>query len=72
VFKVSHIKNAAGTLSFLISAALPKLVYTPNDDEVPLDLTQAFVKSLEMFMLAQAQECVWQKAIMDGTSSDSK
>jgi programmed cell death 6-interacting protein len=42
---------------------LPSLEFTPDED-IPLDLTDAFVKSLEFLMLAQAQECVWQKAVM--------
>jgi len=32
---------------------------------MPADLTEAFVASLELLMLAQAQECVWQRAVMD-------
>ena len=31
---------------------------------MPDDLTEAFVTSLELLMLAQAQECVWQKAVL--------
>jgi programmed cell death 6-interacting protein len=53
---------AAGTLSFLRTQVLPKLAYSPEDEEIPLDLSSAFVQGLEWLMLAQAQECVWQKA----------
>lgn len=28
------------------------------------ELTESFLHSLEYLMLAQAQECVWQKAVM--------
>jgi programmed cell death 6-interacting protein len=45
------------------------MIYKPGD-EVPLDVTEAFIKSLETLMLAQAQECIWQKAVMDGMSSN--
>ena len=31
---------------------------------MPDDLTEPFVTSLELLMLAQAQECVWQKAVL--------
>jgi programmed cell death 6-interacting protein len=53
---------AAGTLSFLKSSALPKLVFSPDDEEIPMDLSDAFVQGLEWLMLAQAQECSWQMA----------
>lgn len=53
---------AAGTLSFLLSSAIPKLALPPDSDEVPLDLSEPFIKSLEWLMLAQAQECSWQMA----------
>jgi hypothetical protein len=39
-------------------------VYPPGHVEVPLDLSGYFVQSLEFLMLAQAQECVWQKAVL--------
>lgn len=55
-------KLSAGTLSYLNNAILPKIVYPPDDDEIPLDLSTAFVQGLESLMLAQAQECSWQLA----------
>lgn len=33
-------------------------------DDEPTELSEPFVKSLEYLMLAQAQECVWQRAVM--------
>ncbi|PFH52959.1 hypothetical protein AMATHDRAFT_138650 [Amanita thiersii Skay4041] len=51
---------AAGTLSYLLAAAM--LNIPQGTENVPLDLTQPFVKSLEWLMLAQAQECSWQLA----------
>ena len=56
-------QSAAGTFNFL-SSVLPSLEFAPGDEDIPLDLTKFFVKSLELLMLAQAQECVWQKAVM--------
>lgn len=53
---------AAGTISFLRSSAIPKLVFSPDDEEIPLDLSDAFLQGLEWLMLAQAQECSWQMA----------
>lgn len=31
---------------------------------MPLELSEAFVGHLEALMLAQAQECAWQRAVM--------
>ncbi|KIM39855.1 hypothetical protein M413DRAFT_19615 [Hebeloma cylindrosporum] len=58
----ANYQQAAGTLAFLRSSVLPKLVYSPDDDLLPLDLSNDFVKALEWLMLAQAQECSWQLA----------
>lgn len=55
-------QNAAGSFSFMISTVIPKLVYSPDDETVALDLSESFLKSLEWLMLAQAQECSWQLA----------
>ena len=57
-------QNAAGTLAYLISSGVPRLRFSLDDEERPLDLTEPFAKSLEWLMLAQAQECVWQRAVM--------
>src|ERR1700722_4259506 len=57
-------QNAAGTLSFLLSSAVPNLQRSLGGAELPSDLSYAFVKSMEWLMLAQAQECVWQKAVI--------
>ncbi|EPQ54076.1 BRO1-domain-containing protein [Gloeophyllum trabeum ATCC 11539] len=63
---LAHYQNAAGTFAFLASSAVPPLRNTLREEEqLPLDLTEAFVKSLESLMLAQAQECTWQRAKLD-------
>lgn len=41
---------------------LPKLVLSPDNKEISLDLSDAFLKCAEWLMLAQAQECSWQLA----------
>lgn len=64
---LSPVQTAAGTFNFLLSSALPSLEFAPDDEDIPLDLTEAFVKSLEFLMLAQAQECAWQKAVVGKT-----
>jgi programmed cell death 6-interacting protein len=47
----------------LIFSATPKLSLGKTDKEMPWDLTEPFLKSLEWLMLAQAQECIWQMAL---------
>jgi programmed cell death 6-interacting protein len=53
---------AAGVLSFLKTSGLPKLLYSPEDEDIPRDISDAFATALELLMLAQAQECSWQLA----------
>jgi programmed cell death 6-interacting protein len=36
---------------------------------LPSDLTELALKSLEVLMLAQAQECVWQRAILGSSGA---
>lgn len=43
---------------------LPKLTFGSDEEEIPMDLTEHFVQSMEWLMLAQAQECVWQRAVI--------
>jgi hypothetical protein len=61
-FTSNLVQQAAGTLSFLQTSVLPKLVLSPNSEEISLDLSDAFLKGVEWLMLAQAQECSWQLA----------
>jgi programmed cell death 6-interacting protein len=58
-------KNCAGTLSYLRTSAWIKLKSSLSDEDgLPLDLSEAFLSAVESLMLAQAQECVWQWAVM--------
>lgn len=54
-------------MAYLLSTAIPKLRTSIAGDTMPLELSEAFIGHLESLMLAQAQECVWQRAVM-GTS----
>lgn len=47
-------------LSHIKTEVIPELRTTP-----PEDLDDSTLESLEYLMLAQAQECFWQKAVMD-------
>jgi programmed cell death 6-interacting protein len=58
--------QAAGVLSHLKSNVLPELRSTP-----PEDMDTSTLESLEQLMLAQAQECYWQKAVMGGLKDAS-
>ncbi|KAF7316870.1 pH-response regulator protein palA/RIM20 [Mycena chlorophos] len=62
ILRANFTQQAAGTFSYLRTSVLPKLDLPEEDDEKPLDLTEAFVHGLEWLMLAQAQECWWQNA----------
>jgi programmed cell death 6-interacting protein len=52
---------AAGVLSHLRNTVLPEL-----RTELPEDMDVMTLDSLEKLMLAQGQECFWQKAVKDG------
>ena len=57
---------AAGVISHLKTTVIPELRTTPPEDMDTLTL-----ESLEALMLAQAQECFWQKAVKDGLKDAS-
>ncbi|KIJ62786.1 hypothetical protein HYDPIDRAFT_182503 [Hydnomerulius pinastri MD-312] len=61
----AYYQNGAGTFAFLQSSALPKLKLSAEAEERPWDLSEPLIKSLEWLMLAQAQECAWQRAVSD-------
>ncbi|KAG6329314.1 hypothetical protein ID866_9775, partial [Astraeus odoratus] len=59
----SYYQSAAGTLAYLNASAIPKLRLPADIEDPPTDLTAPFVRCLECLMLAQAQECAWQRAV---------
>jgi programmed cell death 6-interacting protein len=58
--------SAAGICKHLRTTVLPDLMA-----QIPEDMDHWTLETLEQLMLAQAQECVWQKAIHDGLSDVS-
>ncbi|KAI0293747.1 BRO1-like domain-containing protein [Russula brevipes] len=63
-------QSSAGTLSYLRASAMPKLKASlSEEDSLPLDLSEPFLSSMESLMLGQAQECVWQWAVMGRNSN---
>lgn len=53
--------HAAGVLSHLRTDIIPDLRSSP-----PEDMDEMTLQSLEQLLLAQGQECFWQKAVKDG------
>ncbi|TKA75835.1 hypothetical protein B0A55_04376 [Friedmanniomyces simplex] len=57
---------AAGVISYLKTSIIPELRSAP-----PEDMDTFTLEGLEALMLAQAQECFWQKAVKDGLKDAS-
>ncbi|KAK1812287.1 pH-response regulator protein palA/rim20 [Friedmanniomyces endolithicus] len=57
---------AAGVLSYLKTSIIPELRSAP-----PEEMDTFTLEGLEALMLAQAQECFWQKAVKDGLKDAS-
>ncbi|CAG8473217.1 3078_t:CDS:2 [Ambispora leptoticha] len=55
-----HFQCAAGCFSYLNEVVVPEMRSVP-----PLDMTTPVLNCLVNLMLAQAQECFWQKAVND-------
>ena len=53
---------AAGVLAHMQTAVLPEL----RMSDPPEDMDENTLESLKQLLLAQSQECFWQKAVMDG------
>ncbi|CZS90214.1 probable pH-response regulator palA protein [Rhynchosporium agropyri] len=52
---------ATGVISHIKNTVIPELRSTP-----PEDMDDSTLESLQQLLLAQGQECFWQKAVMDG------
>ncbi|KAK4908249.1 pH-response regulator protein palA/rim20, partial [Elasticomyces elasticus] len=57
----NHLCSAAGVLNHLRTDIIPDLRASP-----PEDMDEMTLQSLELLLLAQGQECFWQKAVKDG------
>ncbi|EGX93841.1 pH-response regulator protein palA/RIM20 [Cordyceps militaris CM01] len=58
----NYFSQAAGVLSHIKSTVLPEL----RMSDPPEDMDEHTLESLTQLLLAQSQECFWQKAVMDG------
>ncbi|WFD41840.1 pH-response regulator protein palA/rim20 [Malassezia psittaci] len=59
---IAHFQYSAGSLSVLASIANSEV----QSSQPPVELLSSSIEALKYLMLAQAQECVWQKATQDG------
>ncbi|KAF8753374.1 BRO1 protein [Rhizoctonia solani] len=67
----AHFQNAAGVLQYLSKEVISTLASSLGQAApVPSELLEPSLKSLEYLMLAQAQECYWQKASMEENYKD--
>ena len=57
----NYLSLSAGVLSYIRTQVLSEMLMSP-----PEDLDEPTLDSLEQLLLAQCQECFWQKAVMDG------
>ena len=58
-------QSAAGVLNYLITSILPTLrTELPSPNAAGYDMTDSFLGAVRDFVLAQAQECFWQQAVM--------
>ncbi|WFC97753.1 pH-response regulator protein palA/rim20 [Malassezia yamatoensis] len=64
---ITHFQYAAGSLSVLASVANAEV----QNSQPPDELLSSSIEALKYLMLAQAQECVWQKATQDGLKDTS-
>jgi programmed cell death 6-interacting protein len=62
----NYLSQSAGVLAHLRKDIIPDLRASP-----PEDMDEMTLQSLEELMLAQAQECFWQKAVKDGLKDAS-
>ena len=62
---MSEIQAAAGVLNYIIDTLLPTIkteVSTPT--AAGYDMTPSFLGTMKEFVMAEAQECYWQQAVL--------
>ncbi|KAJ9109194.1 hypothetical protein QFC21_000523 [Naganishia friedmannii] len=69
---LAYTQNAAGVLSYIRTNLLPTLEREQSSasgiaaaKSIGQDMTSSFIGALEKFCLAEAQECFWQRAVID-------
>ncbi|EIW68315.1 hypothetical protein TREMEDRAFT_63488 [Tremella mesenterica DSM 1558] len=69
---LGYLSAAAGIFHHLIQSILPILrteIGSPH--AAGYDMTESFLTTLREFLLAEAQECFWQQAVLQGTYKNS-
>ncbi|OWZ77273.1 pH-response regulator protein palA/RIM20 [Cryptococcus neoformans Bt85] len=65
---LGYLTAAAGVLEYLITSVLPTLRSELSSPQAAgYDMTESFLGTLKEFVLAEAQECYWQQAVLQGT-----
>jgi programmed cell death 6-interacting protein len=74
---LAYLQSAAGALSYLSTEILPLLKNqswstsrsstSGAEGAAGYDMTPSFIGTLQNLVLAQAQECFWQKAVLEGS-----
>ncbi|KAL7422504.1 pH-response regulator protein palA/rim20 [Cryptotrichosporon argae] len=64
---LNYLSSSAGVLDHIVSAVLPVLKSELSSSQAAgYDMTESFLTALREFVLAEAQECFWQQAVLQG------
>ncbi|WWC90377.1 pH-response regulator protein palA/RIM20 [Kwoniella dendrophila CBS 6074] len=65
---LGYLTSAAGVLEYLIKNILPTLqTELSSPHAAGYDMSESFLGTIKEFVLAEAQECYWQQAVLQGT-----
>ncbi|ODN73147.1 pH-response regulator protein palA/RIM20 [Cryptococcus amylolentus CBS 6039] len=65
---IGYLTSAAGVLEYLIKNVLPTLKSEVSSPQAAgYDMTESFLGAVKEFVLAEAQECYWQQAVLAGS-----
>ncbi|BEI84836.1 hypothetical protein CcaverHIS002_0502370 [Cutaneotrichosporon cavernicola] len=65
---LNYLSSSAGILNYLITSVLPTLKGEMSSPQAAgYDMSESFLTSMREFVLAQAQECFWQQAVLQGS-----
>ncbi|WVW85259.1 pH-response regulator protein palA/RIM20 [Kwoniella bestiolae CBS 10118] len=65
---LGYLTSAAGVLEHLVKHVLPTLQSELSSPHAAgYDISESFLGTLKEFVLAEAQECYWQQAVLQGT-----
>lgn len=71
--KLKWIKAAAGVFNYIIKDVLPNLrIELSSPQAGGYDMTESYLGTLREFVLAEAQECYWQQAVLREPTDSQK